>query len=138
MSPLTSPRLLAALALLLVTTWVAFSCSSSPSKVAQSEETLEHWYATVGETIDDSQRASRVKALGKQWIDLTHSIRTEVEDLNAQVIALNADYTATAADLEALVDAFVENRNPKFEQYQGLLFAIRGEVSADEWDALID
>ena len=138
MRPLSRGMFLGAIVAALLASWVVVSCSSSPPRVALSEETAEEWYALVDETISEPQRAERVRELGKQLIDLTHSIQEDVKAMSGQAMELNAEYGATEADLEALIDTFAEKRSPKLQRYKDLIFALRAEVSEDEWEALLD
>jgi DNA anti-recombination protein RmuC len=114
------------------------SCSSSPKKVELTEETTEHWNAQVEETIKEPERAAKLKLLGQQLIDVSSSIQQDIEAANQQVIALNENYDASHEELQKIVSDFSEKRNPKFEEYRDIIFAMRSEVSAEEWKALID
>jgi hypothetical protein len=114
------------------------SCSSSPKKVELTEETTEHWNAQVEETIKDPERAAKLKKLGKQLIDVSSSIQQDIEVANQQVMALNENYGATHDELQQILGEFSEKRNPKFVEYRDIIFAMRSEVSAEEWKALND
>jgi hypothetical protein len=52
-------------------------------------------------------------------------------------MALNENYNATQAEMQELVGDFRETRNARFAQYRDIIFAMRSEVSADEWKHLI-
>jgi DNA anti-recombination protein RmuC len=114
------------------------SCSSSPNKVELTEETTEHWNAQVEETIKDPERAAKLKKLGQQLIDVSSAIQQDIETANQQLIALNENYDATHEELQKILGDFSEKRNPKFDEYRDIIFAMRSEVSAEEWKALID
>lgn len=116
--------------------WGVVSCSSAPKKVALTDETVEHWNATVEKTIAEPQRAAKVKELGMQLIDVSRSITEDVEAFNHKGKQLNENYGTTKEDLQQLVSEFVEKRNPKFARYRDIIFAMRSEVSAEEWKAL--
>jgi hypothetical protein len=51
---------------------------------------------------------------------------------------LNEKYDASNEELQQLVVEFSEKRNPKAAEYRDIIFAMRSEVSADEWKALTD
>ena len=112
------------------------SCSSSPKKVVLSEDTTQSWNAQVEETIKDPQRAATLKQLGQQLIEVSSSIQQDVEAFNQKAMALNEDYDATHEQLQQLIDEFSAQRNPKFAEYRDIIFAMRSEVSAEEWQAL--
>ena len=119
---------------------VAFfvSCSSSPNKVELTEETTEHWNAQVEETIKDPERSAKLKKLGQQLIDVSSAIQQDIETANQQLMALNENYDATHEELQKILGDFSEKRNPKFSEYRDIIFAMRSEVSAEEWKALND
>ena len=112
------------------------SCSSSPKKVELTEASTQEWNAQVEETIKDPQRAAKLKQLGQQLIDVSASIQQDIETFNQQAMALHEDYDATHDELQKLIDEFSQKRNPKFTEYRDIIFAMRKEVSADEWEAL--
>ena len=112
------------------------SCSSSPKKVELTNETTQEWSATVDKTIAEPERAAKLKQLGQQLIDVSSSIQQDVEAFNQKAMALNEDYDATHEQLQQLIDEFSAQRNPKFAQYRDIIFAMRSEVSAEEWQAL--
>ena len=114
------------------------SCSSSPNKVELTEETTEHWNAQVEETIKDPERSAKLKQLGQQLIDVSSAIQQDIETTNQQLIALNENYDATHEELQKILGDFSEKRNPKFDEYRDIIFAMRSEVSAEDWKAIID
>lgn len=113
------------------------SCSSTPEKVEISEATVAEWNATVDKTIQDPQRAAKLKDLGQQLIDVSEATEQDIDVLNRQFMALNENYNATEADMQELVGDFQETRNARFAQYRDIIFAMRREVSADEWKHLM-
>lgn len=114
------------------------SCSSSPKKVELTEETSEHWNAQVEETIKDPERAAKLKKLGQQLIDVSSAIQQDIEAANKQLMALNENYDASHEEMQKILGHFSEKRNPKFIEYRDIIFAMRSEVSAEEWKALND
>jgi DNA anti-recombination protein RmuC len=117
--------------------WFVVSCSSTPAKVELSEETVAEWNAAVDKTIQDPQRAAKLKDLGQQLIDVSEATEQDIEALNRRMMALNEDYNATQAEMQELIGDFQETRNARFAQYRDIIFAMRSEVSADEWKHLI-
>lgn len=124
-------------ALVALTLSFVVSCSSTPEKVEISEATVAEWNATVDKTIQDPQRAAKLKDLGRQLIDVSEATEQDIEVLNRQFMALNENYNATQADMQELVGDFQETRNARFAQYRDIIFAMRREVSADEWKHLM-
>jgi hypothetical protein len=112
------------------------SCSSSPKNVELTDETTQEWNATVDKTITEPERAAKLKQLGQQMIDVSRSIQQDIETFNQKAMALNENYDATHDELQQLIDAFSAQRNPKFAEYRDIIFAMRSEVSAEEWRAL--
>ena len=117
--------------------WLVVSCSSAPKHVALTEETVAQWNATVEKTIAEPQRTAKVKELGQQLIDVAKSIQQDVETLDQKAMALNENHGATKAEFQQLLDEFVAKRNPKFDKYRDIIFAMRREVSAEEWKKLM-
>jgi uncharacterized coiled-coil DUF342 family protein len=114
------------------------SCSSSPKKVELTEETTQQWNEQVEKTIEEPERAAKLKKLGQQLIDVSTSIQQDIEVFNQQAMTLHENYDATHEQLQKLVDEFSQKRNPKFAEYRDIIFAMRKEVNAEEWKALTD
>ncbi len=114
------------------------SCSSAPKQVAFTEETTEQWNATVEKTISQPERAAKLKRLGQQLIDVSSSIQQDVEVFNHQAMALNENYNTSHEELQQVIEKFSKKRNPKFVEYRDIIFAMRSEVSAEEWKALTE
>lgn len=124
------------LAVIPLTLWIVVACSTAAKKVELTDESVAHWNATVGKTIPEPQRAAKLKELGQQLIDVSKSIQQDVEAFNHQAMALNENYDATKEEFQQLVSEFAKKRNPKFAQYRDIIFAMRSEVSAEEWKGL--
>lgn len=133
---LTSKHAIAFLLALPLVLFLFVSCSSSPKKVELTDETAQQWNATVEKTIAEPERAAKLKQFGQQLIDVSASIQKDVEALNQKAMALNEDHGATHEQLQQLIEEFSAQRNPKFSEYRDLIFAMRSEVSAEEWKAL--
>jgi len=114
------------------------SCSSAPKKVELTPETTQHWNVAVEKNIAEPERAAKLKQLGQQLIDVSSSIQKDIEVLNQQAIALHENHDATHEELQQLIGKFSEKRNPKFAEYRDIIFAMRSEVSSEEWKALTD
>ena len=112
------------------------SCTSTPQTIPTLSETAPQWNATVDKHIADAQRAGRLKQLGQQLVDLQDSLSREVAGLNEKGVALNANYDATRDEARQLVADFMRKRDAALAQYRDVIFAMRREVSAQEWKAL--
>jgi hypothetical protein len=112
------------------------SCTSTPATVPTLSETAPQWNATVDRHIADAERAGRLKQLGQQLVDLQDLLAQEVAGLNEQAVALNANYDATRDDARQLLADFMRKRNAALARYRDVIFAMRAEVSAQEWKAL--
>ena len=51
-------------------------------------------------------------------------------------MVLNENYDATQEELQQLIGELVKTRNAKYAEYRDIIFAMRSQVSADEWKAL--
>ena len=123
-------------ALIPLVLWTVVSCSSLSKKDSLTDETVADWNATVEKTISEPERAAKLKELGQQMIDVSNSIQQDVKALNQKVALLNENYAATHEELQQMVEEFSEKRNPKFAEYRDIIFAMRSEVSPEEWKAL--
>jgi len=113
------------------------SCSSAPKTgLFTADEAAQDWNATVEQTIAEPKRAAKLKQLGQQLIDVSGSIQKDIAAFNQKAMALNEKYDATHEELQQLIDHLSEQRKPKYAEYRDIIFAMRSDVSADEWKAL--
>jgi len=113
------------------------SCSSAPTTgLFTADEAAQDWSATVEQTIAEPKRAAKLKQLGQQLIDVSSSIQQDIAAFNQKAMALNEKYDATHEELQQLIHNLSEQRKPKYAEYRDIIFAMRSEVSADEWKAL--
>jgi hypothetical protein len=113
------------------------SCASSPKTVPTfSEETAPQWNATVDKHIPDAKRAGKLKQFGLQLFELQDFLSRDIAGLNEKAVVLNANYGSTREEVRQLMADFFEKRNAALAQYRDVIFAMRREVSAEEWKAL--
>jgi hypothetical protein len=124
-------------AILALTIGFLIACAPAQRMVPTISETAFQWNADVDKHIPDAQRAGRLKQLGLQLIELQDSLLSDISVLNEQAVELNANYGATKEEARQLVADFFEKRNIALAQYRDVVFALRREVSAEEWKALI-
>jgi predicted nucleic acid-binding Zn-ribbon protein len=113
------------------------ACARSPEKGLPPTEARSQWNDTIDKQIPDPQRASKLKQLGQQLVELQNSISRDIAGLNEKAVALNANHEANKEEAQQLVAAFFEKRNSALAQYRDIIFAMRREVSAEEWKALM-
>jgi len=119
----------------------AMSCASSPDllpTLTPTDETTAKWNAAVKKYVQDPQRASKMMQYGQQLFDLQKSLSRDIAVLNEQGLDLNANYGATREEARLLLANFTQKRNVALAQYRDLIFAMRREVTAAEWNALND
>lgn len=114
------------------------TCSSTSEQFSFSSSTVDEWNALVDKTIPEQDRAAKVKNLGKQMIDLANTMTQEYENLNASFVKLNENYNTTREDAKTVLGDFLETRKTTFGNYRDIIFAMRSEVSAEEWKKLTD
>jgi predicted nucleic acid-binding Zn-ribbon protein len=100
-------------------------------------ETASQWNATVDKHIPDAQRAGKLKQLGQQLVELQNSMSRDIAGLHEKTGALNENHESTREEARQLATGFFEKRNSALAQYRDILFAMRREVSAEEWKALM-
>jgi hypothetical protein len=113
------------------------SCTSSSKGVSSLQVSAADWNATVDRTIPDASRAARVKELGRQLAELQKSMAHELVARNQEAVALSEDYAPNMEEARQLARNFRELRRRAFAQYRDIVFAMREEVSAPEWKALV-
>ena len=124
--------------MLLIMSWLVVSCSSSKEKSLISHSSSGDWTALVSKTIPQPQRAAVVNELGLQLIALVDSMSNDVEALNANNIVLNVNYKITKQEVINLYSGFEKIRGAAFVKYRDIVFAMRKEVTSDEWKILTD
>jgi hypothetical protein len=115
------------------------SCSSSkPQSLSLNDTTAAQWDKTVDNAIPQADRAARVKQLGYKLITISKNIMSDIDTLNAQTEALNKRYDARQSDLSAIIAHYRQKRDAAFKQYGKIVFAMRAEVSEQEWKELFN
>lgn len=117
---------------------ISVSCSSSSEQFSFSKDTVDEWNTLVDKTIPEQERAIKIKKLGTQMIGLANEMTLEYEDLNASFEKLNENYNSTREDAKKVLGDFLETRKKSFDNYRDVIFAMRSEVSAEEWKKLTD
>jgi hypothetical protein len=136
MKHISAVEVATSLLLILVSPWMLVSCSSTSAKLSPSQHTPDEWASVVDKTIPEQKRAAKVKQLGLQLIELADSATQHIEELSKKAAVLNEDYGASREELQKLFDEFVKTRKLAFTKYRDIVFAMRSEVSAEEWSKL--
>ena len=90
----------------------------------------------VEKTIPEQQRVEKVKKLGLEMIDLANTMSQQVEDMSKEATSLNENYETTKVEMQKVLSKSIEVRNATFAKYRDAVFAMRSEVTADEWKEL--
>ena len=117
---------------------MSVSCSSTSEQFSFSHDTVDEWNTLVDKTIPEQERALKVKKLGTKMIELANEMTLEYENLDASFVKLNENYNTTRKDVNKILGDFLETRKITFDNYRDVIFAMRSEVSAEEWKKLTD
>jgi len=117
---------------------MSVSCSSTSEQFSFSHDTVDEWNTLVDKTIPEQERALKVKKLGTKMIELANEMTLEYENLDASFVKLNENYNTTREDVNKILGDFLETRKITFDNYRDVVFAMRSEVSAEEWKKLTD
>ena len=117
---------------------MSVSCSSTSEQFSFSHDTVDEWNTLVDKTIPEQERALKVKKLGTKMIELANEMTLEYENLDASFVKLNENYNTTREDVNKILGDFLETRKITFYNYRDVIFAMRSEVSAEEWKKLTD
>lgn len=116
--------------------WLIISCSSTSTQLSLSHNSADEWIALVEKTIPEQQRVEKVKKLGLEMIDLANTMSQQAEDMSKEATSLNENYKTTKEEMQKVLSKSIEVRNATFAKYRDVVFAMRSEVSADEWKEL--
>lgn len=117
---------------------ISNSCSSTPEKDNLAKESAMEWNELVDKTIRNKDAANKVKDLGVEMIILTEKMQEDIEKLSEKAVTLNKEYDTPDNARDLLLSQFTEIRKKNFEKYNDLIFDIRAEVTAEEWEKLIE
>jgi len=117
---------------------MSVSCSYTSEQFSFSHDTVDEWNTLVDKTIPEQERALKVKKLGTKMIELANEMTLEYENLDASFVKLNENYNTTREDVNKILGDFLETRKITFDNYRDVIFAMRSEVSAEEWKKLTD
>ena len=110
-------------------------CSKAPPPTI--EQAHADWSAKVHAAISDPVRAERVSALARQIVDEQRSLAADLESTAERLAVLNADYEASNEEFMAAYGDYEARRKAALMRLRKRIFAIRKEVSAEEWKAIV-
>ncbi len=111
--------------------------STKPGPFVLEEGDVGQWEKRVVQVVAEPERAAKLKRLGRELIVVSEAIRHDIDELGAKIATLNKKFDADGDEFREILNEFRQKRNPKYEQYRDLLFAMRGEVDAQEWKELL-
>lgn len=111
--------------------------STKPGPFVLEKGDVGQWEKRVVQVVAEPERAAKLKRLGRELIVVSEAIRHDIDELGAKIATLNKKFDANGDEFREILNEFRQKRNPKYEQYRDLLFAMRGEVDAQEWKELL-
>ena len=123
---------------LVIALFLVLACGSAKTPLISYNEASSKWGAIVDEHISDAQRADRLKQYGRQLDHLQTSLAADIETVTEKLSALNVDYGSTKDDMQQALSVFTEKRNKALKEYRDIIFSMCQEVSAEEWQALLE
>ena len=109
-------------------------CAKPPPTV---EQVHAHLTETINRVIKDPARAQQVSGLAGKLLDQQQSMAGDLTSTVDQFAALNTDYTASNDQYTALYSDYQSKRKAAQMKFKDDIFALRKEVSAEEWKEII-
>ena len=101
------------------------------------EQVRAQWTERANKVISDPARAKQIAGLGVKLVEDQRAVTAEMKSLGDQMAALNADYKTTTGDFMKAYDAYAAKKQQAMSEFKDGVFAIRKQVTADEWKELI-
>jgi predicted component of type VI protein secretion system len=106
------------------------ACGKSVPTSAEAHADLA---AKVNKAIKDPARAQRVSERAGELLDQQQATATDLKSTIDRLAALNADYNATNDQYTALYNEYQSKRKAAQLNFKDGIFALRKDVSAEEW-----
>lgn len=117
--------------LIVALAWFALaSCAKPPPTVEEAHADLT---AKVNKIIKDPARAQRVSEAAGQLLEEQQAMAADLKSTLDRLAAENADYHATDDQYMALYNDYQGKRKAAQMTFEHGIFALRKEVSAEEW-----
>ncbi len=110
-------------------------CAKTPPTAA---EIRAKWMEKTRTTFPDPARAREISELVGRLLDAREERTAALRDASNRVAALNADYHATGEQFAAAYQEYENRQREAAAKFREDLFALRRQVSAAEWEALVD
>jgi hypothetical protein len=131
------PRSVLALACFALTLGCA-SNKPKPTLEQQSQEDLARYQEQVRKVIKDPERAEKVAALAADFQEVMLERALAQKDYEAKIAALDANYTATRADYEALVTQRERDSKAFVQEIIAARTQLISLTTPEEWNDLKD
>jgi hypothetical protein len=125
-----------ALALAFVLVLASCSHEPKPSALMTAEEAFDRLRAAVAREVKDPGRAKQASALVDELQQLVIQANADLKAHDARLWALNANYDATEADVQAAFRDFNAARDRRQDRTLELNRRAKALVTEDEWHAL--
>ena len=121
----------------LITAVLAISLASCKSHEATGVEAVFQQYVeAVDASVDGTERAERAKGRAKRMMEQMRGFSEQFSEIGARLVRLSASYDAERSDFIGLVDEVEELRTDHMEKLIDEFFALKDELTADEWQAV--
>jgi hypothetical protein len=111
--------------------WLALAGCVKPPPTF--EEAHADFTAKINKAIKDPARARRVSEVAEQLLDQQQAMAAELKSTVDQLATLNADYNASNDQYMAVYNDYQGRRKAAQMTFEHGIFALRKEVSAEEW-----
>ena len=105
-------------------------CAKAPPTIEQVHADLS---AKISKAIQDPARARQISAQASRLLDEQQSMATDLKSVIAQLTALNGDYSVSYDRYVAVYNDYQSKRKTAQMKFKDGIFAIRAQVSAEEW-----
>lgn len=92
----------------------------------------------IDQSVKDSNKASRVKALVKEIVDEAKQSHDQRREVHGKLYELNGNYNAPPEDFTKILDEINHAHMRSATKILGLRFKIKEQVTPEEWRALTD
>ena len=130
MKPLLGDTMLPSLLLIAFASLAVSGCAKSPPTLEQVHADL---VGRITKAIQDPARAQRVSDLAGQLLDEQQSMAAALKSTVDHFAALNADYNVSNDQYMAVYSDYQGKRKAAQMKFEDGIFALRREVSAEEW-----
>jgi hypothetical protein len=110
-------------------------CTRTPPSAA---EVRARWMDKTNQTITDPARARQIAEMVGRLLDAQEAKAAALQSASDRLAALNTDYHATSGQAMAIYDECEARQREMLTKFKDDVFALRRQLSADEWKKLVD